>query len=406
MSGRDLLDRRSDFRRGRPSDEPSWTSLLPVAALISAVFAASVIVAPLYPLYQQKYRFSEVLLTLIYASYVVGNVVALLFLGQLSDQLGRKRVSLPGLGLTGMGAVVFMFATGTLSLFVGRLIVGLAVGVLSGTGTAWLAERLSRPRATLVATVANLFGVAIGPVLGGVLAQYGPRPLQLPFVVFLVMLAGVAVAVARTPEPHPTTNHESGELRFRPRLGLPGDHVGAFAAPAVTGFVIFSLGGLYFALIPTVLIRQLHEKNAAVAGAIVAELALVAIAAIAVTKRADPRREMRTGLAVMIPAVAMLVAAQAARSVLILVLATSLAGLGLGVGYFGSLRVVNELAPGEHRGAVASSYFLACFIGNSIPVIGVGVLSTITTALTASVALASTVTALSMGTLIWSRRPR
>ena len=383
-------------------DRSSWTALLPIAAVITAGFTASVIVTPLYPLYQQKFGFSEIVLTLIYAAYVVGNVISLLFLGRLSDQAGRKRVSLPGLGLAAVGAMVFLFAAGTVSLFVGRLVVGLAVGILAGTGTAWLADRADRRRATAVATIANLAGVAFGPLLGGLLAEYGPRPLELPFIVYLVLLAGVAIAVARTQEFREPPVKRFRDLSFRPRIGVPTDRLGAFAAPAITGFVIFSLAGLYFSLIPTMLRHDLHQGNAAVAGVVVAELALVAIAAIAGSRRMKPDRAMRVGLVVLLPAVGLVVAAQAARSLVILVVATAFAGVALGLGYVGSLQVTNELAPDEHRGAVASSYFLCCFVGNSLPVIGVGVLSTLTTPVTATVTLACVVAALSCGTLAWS----
>lgn len=383
---------------------PSWTSLLPVASMISAAFAASVMVTPLYPLYQEKFGFSEIVLTLIYGAYVVGNVVSLLFLGRLSDQAGRKRVSLPALALSAIGVLIFLFAAGTMSLFVGRLVIGLSVGILAGTGTAWLAERTHPRQATVVATIANLCGIVVGPVMAGLLAEYGPRPLQLPFIVYLVLLSAVAVAVARTAESSEGRVERFGDLSFRPCVGVPRDRLGAFAAPAVTGFVIFSLAGLYFALIPTVLSRDLHERNPALSGAVVAELALVAIAAIAATRRADPRRLMRVGLVVVLPGVALVVSAQAARSMPTLVVATAFAGLALGLGYVGSLQVVNGLAPDEHRAAVASSFFLCCFVGNSVPVIGVGVISTLTTPVTASVVLAAVVAGLSLGVLAWSHQ--
>src|SRR5580704_10678349 len=114
-----------DVAAERRSDRSSWMALVPIASVITAAFMASVIVTPLYPLYQEKFGFSEIVLTLIYAAYVVGNVISLLFLGRLSDQAGRKRVSLPGLGLAAVGAMVFLFAASTVSLFVGRLVVGL-----------------------------------------------------------------------------------------------------------------------------------------------------------------------------------------------------------------------------------------------------------------------------------------
>ncbi len=107
-----------------------------VGAIIAVAFMGSVIVTPLYLLYQRKFGFSELMLTLIYAVYVVGNVAALLLFGQISDQVGRKRVTLPALGLAGASALLFFFAEGVAWLFAGRLLIGLAVAILSGTGTA------------------------------------------------------------------------------------------------------------------------------------------------------------------------------------------------------------------------------------------------------------------------------
>lgn len=384
----------------------SWWRLLPIASVITAAFAGSVVVAPLYPLYQEKFGFSEIVLTLIYGAYVIGNVTALLFLGRLSDQIGRKRVCLPALGLAAVAGLVFLTAADTAALYIGRLVIGLTVGILSGTGTAWLTDRTDRSRATVIATIANLTGVAVGPVAGGLLAQYGPRPLELPFVAYLVLVALVAAVVARTAESSPARPPGIRRLSFQPRVGVPADRLDAFVTPAVTGFVIFSLGGLYFALIPSIILHDLHERNVAVAGAVVAELAVVAMVAIGVTRGRAPETAMRSGLALLVPAAGLVVAAQAARSMPILALATAFAGAALGAGYIGSLQVVNQLAPGEHRAAVASSYFFGCFIGNSVPVIGVGVLSTLTTALTASLTLAIIVAVLSLATLAWHRGHR
>src|SRR5262249_2017331 len=131
-----------------------------------------VIVTPLYSLYQRKFGFSEITLTLIFAVYVLGNILALLLFGQASDQLGRKRVGLSALALAAVSAVLFLVADGIAWLFAGRLLFGFAVGILSGTGTAWLAEQFGRerrPQATLAATTANFAGLALGALLGGVL---------------------------------------------------------------------------------------------------------------------------------------------------------------------------------------------------------------------------------------------
>lgn len=67
--------------------------------VIMAAFAGSTLITPLYALYQDAFGFSEVTLTLVYAVYVVGNVIALLIFGRLSDQIGRRRAAIPAVGL-------------------------------------------------------------------------------------------------------------------------------------------------------------------------------------------------------------------------------------------------------------------------------------------------------------------
>lgn len=56
-----------------------------VAAELAAVFLGAILPTPLYPLYREAFGFSGVMLTLIYAVYVLGNLMALLFFGRLSD---------------------------------------------------------------------------------------------------------------------------------------------------------------------------------------------------------------------------------------------------------------------------------------------------------------------------------
>ena len=60
------------------------------AAGIAAMFMGSTLLTPLYALYQREHGFSELTLTLVYSAYVVGNMAALLLLGRLSDQVGRR----------------------------------------------------------------------------------------------------------------------------------------------------------------------------------------------------------------------------------------------------------------------------------------------------------------------------
>jgi MFS family permease len=371
-------------------------ALFIVATELAAMFVGAILPTPLYPLYRQTFGFSGITLTLVYAVYVLGNLVALLFFGRLSDQIGRRITSLSAIGVGIIAAVVFAAATGAPWLFAARALSGFSTGLAAGTATAWIAELYTGSRqgaAARIAAAGNFFGCAAGPLLGGVLAQYAFWPLQLPYCVYLVGLFAVAVATVFAPETvaKPKPLHEAS---LKPRLGVPRSIWLQFVSPAVAGFATFSLIGFYAALIPSLLRDSLHLAAPAVSGAIVCELFGIAAITILSTARLGSRGAMFGALALLVPAVWMLVGAELARSLVTLVVAAALGGVAGGLGYRGSLEVVNRISPADRRSEVVSSYLIALFAGNSVPVIGIGFLAAATTALTAHVTFAVVITAL------------
>ncbi len=360
------------------------------------MFVGAILPTPLYPIYKQHFGFSAVTLTLIYAVYVLGNLVALLFLGRLSDQIGRRVVSLPAIGVAIASAIVFAAAAGTAWLFVGRALSGFSTGLASGTSTAWIAELYSgapRGLAARIAAAANFFGCAVGPLLGGVLAQFALLPLRLSFYVYLAALVVVAVAILFAPETvqKPKT---LGQASLKPRFGVPQNIRVQFIAPAVTGFATFALIGFYSALIPSLLADSLHVVAPAVAGVIVCELFGIAALTILGTGRLDSQPTMLSALAVLLPSVWLLVAAEVIQSLPLLLLAAALGGVSGGLGYRGSLEVINRISPADRRSEVVSSYLIALFAGNSVPVIGIGFLSSMTDTFVAHVVFAAVITVL------------
>ena len=374
----------------------SVLALAIVAIELGAVFVGAILPTPLYPIYKQHFGFSGVTLTLIYAVYVLGNLVALLFLGRLSDQVGRRVVTLPAIGFGIASAVVFAAAASTAWLFAARALSGLSTGLASGTSTAWIAELYSgaqRGLAARIAAAANFFGCAAGPLLGGLLAQFSFLPLQLPFYVYLVGLFAVAVAILFAPETIAKPKL-LGQASLKPRLGVPQNIRLQFVAPAVTGFATFALIGFYSALIPNLLADTLHVAAPSVAGAIVCELFGIAALTILGTGRLDSQPTMLSALAVLLPSVWLLVVAEVFQSLPVLLFAAALSGVSGGLGYRGSLEVINRIAPADRRSEVVSSYLIALFAGNSVPVIGIGLLSAASSALTAHVTFAAVITAL------------
>jgi MFS family permease len=367
-----------------------------VAAELAAIFLGAILPTPLYPLYREAFGFSGVTLTLIYAVYVLGNLMALLFFGRLSDQIGRRNVSLPAIGVAILSAIVFAAASGTPWLFAGRALSGFATGLVSGAATAWVAELYTgskRGGAARIAAAANFFGNAAGPLLSGLLAQLAPLPLRLPFYVYLAVLFAVGAAILVPPETVKTPRAWR-DVELRPRLGVPPNIRLPFISPAVAGFCTFSLIGFYSALIPNVLGDSLHLHAPVVAGVIVCALFGIAAITVLLTGRLGSQATMFGALAVLLPSVWLLVGAEIFRSFPILVIAAAVGGVAGGLGYRGSLEVINHISPADRRSEIVSTYLIALFAGNSLPVIGVGVLSTMTDALVAHITFAAVISAL------------
>jgi MFS family permease len=371
-------------------------ALTAVAAQLGIMFIGAILPTPLYPLYREAFGFSGVTLTLIYATYVLGNLTALLFFGRLADQIGRRPASLPAVAVGIASAVIFAAAQGTGWLFVARGVSGFSTGLASGAATAWIAELYTgsdKSRAARVASAANFLGCAAGPLIGGLFAQFAPAPLRLPYLAFLVLLCGAAGAIML---PRETVMQPKllPDIELHPRIGVPPGIRLEFISPAVTGFATFSLIGFYSALIPSLLGETLHQTAPLVAGAIVCELFLIAAIAILASGAFASQAATLAALLLLPPSVWILVGAEIAHSLTLLVFAAALGGLAGGLGYRGSLEVINRIAPGDRRSEVVSSYMIAIFAGNSVPVIGIGFLSAATTAPTAHVTFAAVLTGL------------
>jgi MFS family permease len=82
-----------------------------------------------------------------------------------------------------------------------------------------------------------------------------------------------------------------------------------------------------------------------------------------------------TGLGLMLATLGLIVAALAQAAMALFLAATAAGGVAAGAIFLGSLATANRLAPPERRGQVVSSFFVACYAGLIIPVVGVGVLS-------------------------------
>ena len=120
----------------------SW---FPVAGSMVAVAWGGNEFTPLLVMYREESHFSQVTVNGLLAAYVLGIVPALLISGPLSDYIGRRPTMLPAAPLSLLGSFLLSIAPNEpLVIAVGRIMCGLALGIVMAVGSTWVAELITR----------------------------------------------------------------------------------------------------------------------------------------------------------------------------------------------------------------------------------------------------------------------
>jgi MFS family permease len=358
------------------------TGFWAIAYAFLIVMAYNAVPAPLYGIYQQRDGFSSFTITVIFAAYAVGVVISLFTVGHLSDWHGRRRLFAPALVLCMISAAVFLLWRDLPGLILARVLGGIAVGAVTATATAWLAElhAAARPdasakRAQVVSTAANLGGIGFGPLVAGALAEWVRAPLTVPYVVALVALAVALIAVVLSPE---TRERPQPRPRYRSqRVSVPRDAIARYFACGIGAAISFAVFGLFTSLAPTVLAGTLHYPSYALAGATAfAVFAAAVVAQMAIAGR-PTSSATAGGIATMVLGMVVLVVAVflPSPSLALFEIGGVITGAGAGALFKGVITSVAEIAPTESRAEALAGMFLAGYIGLSIPVLGLGVMT-------------------------------
>lgn len=348
-----------------------------IAAAFTVSLAFSTLPTPLYGLYQQRDGFPTWVITVIFAAYAVGVVASLYLVGHVSDWLGRRRVIVGATLVEALSALVFLALPDVPGLIIARLIGGAGIGALVATATAHLSELrlVAKPSADpaasgLISSVVNMAGLAIGPLVGGVLVQYVAEPLTVPHLIFLGLLIISAIAVSLVPET--VVRHEERPAYRPQRISLPRAARSQFFGAATAAFAAFAITGLFTALAPTLLTLSFHEPSKLLGGA--ATFTTLAAAAIAqiVFARVDTRPQLKLGVLFMAAGLVVLPVAVLTASLSLFFIGGMTAGVGIGLGFRAAVATAASLAEPAFRGEVLAALFLGAYAGLVIPVLAIG----------------------------------
>jgi predicted MFS family arabinose efflux permease len=351
------------------------TGFWPVAFAFTVAMAFSTVPAPLYPLY----GYSTFTVTVVFAAYAVGVVASLVLAGHVSDQVGRRRILIPALGLELVAAVLFLSGTSLPVLIAARLITGLGVGMITATATAYLLELngSSGARFEVVSTAANIGGLGLGTLVAGLLASFVDAPLRTPYIIFVFLLLAAIAAVALAPE----TVRPNVAYRYRPQRVTTGRGP-AYLAAATGAFAAFSVFGFFTSVAPGFVAGTLHQPSRALAGLIVFAVFGGSAAAQTLTTGLTARRRTTLGLTAQAVGTITLVTGMHQASLTVFLIGGILAAAGAGVLFKASIGTVAALAAGKERGAALAGIFLIAYVALAVSALAIGIAARTTPVIT------------------------
>ncbi|MGR6917735.1 MFS transporter [[Actinomadura] parvosata] len=345
------------------------------AGVIGLCLAASATPSPLYKLYAAAWAIPTSTLSLIYATYCLGVLAALLLFGRISDSWGRRPAILTGLAGLLVSLGMFLAASGAGWLFVARGLQGVATGVaISAAGAALIDLRPAT--AGVLNTLASGLGMGGGGLLGAVLVEYAPAPLLTPFAVLGVVTLLLLAGVWRRPE---TLGTRAGFRMAAP--GVPRDILGSFVLSGLGVTSSWSIVGLYLALVPALAPALMGSAGNLPGGLAIFVMGTAAALAPTLARRlpgpAGGRglpvlAQLSTGMLVLAAGVALLALSVSAGSATGFILSSVVIGLGGGLGLGGSLGLLGAAAPPEHRARVMSAFYVVAYAAISLPAIAAG----------------------------------
>ncbi|HEV7807036.1 MAG TPA: MFS transporter, partial [Solirubrobacteraceae bacterium] len=355
---------------------PSRIGFVGAAFSLVAIFAASASPIPLYELYHRADRLSHGDLALTAVAYFVAVMAALVVLGRLSNHLGRRPVALAALAVTAAGTLVLTEVHSVAPLIAGRVLQGIGCGLASSAVAAFIVDSApSAPSwlASAVTTGSPMVGLTLGALGSGALAEYGPAPRTLVYLVAAGVLLACAVLIVAARE---TVARQAGAVAgLRPQVRVPAAARGLLSAASATFVATWALGGFYQAFGPSVAADQLGTTSALIAAVIFASLMAPSAIGAPLAGRTTPARAQRIGMVVFFGAVVAILFSLHAGAVVPFIIASAAAGAAQGTTFAGSMRALLAHATAAERAGVLSAIYLISYAGAAIPSLIAGQLS-------------------------------
>ncbi len=349
---------------------PNAALVLHTANLMSFMAAASA-PAPLYQIYQRLWHFSPVILTLIFATYALFLLLALLIAGSISDYIGRKPVILLAIFLQMTSMMFFLFSNDINMLFFARAIQGIATALaVSSIGAALL--DLNKHKGPIINSICPMLGMTVGSILVCLVLQYSNAPLHLIFEILIVIYLIEFILTIFSPE---TAIKRSGALAsLKLKMAVPPAAKFALISISPVNIALWMLSGIFLSLMPSLFVQAFQIHSAWLNGLSFSAITLSGAIGIILLRKSASVFILKFGTIHLILGTIILILGINLVNIYLLFIGSIIAGLGFGTSFMGAIRTVMPLAKPEERAGLMAAFYVESYLAFSVPAIIAGLL--------------------------------
>jgi MFS family permease len=149
-----------------------------------------------------------------------------------------------------------------------------------------------------------------------------------------------------------------------------------FTIAATESFIGWATFAIFIALVPAFLARAMNLHSLLVGAFVITIVQIGSVSASLAAQQLPPRTAIVGAMLALGAGMWLLLIAISLHAELLVAIAALIVGAGGGVSYLTGLGMIGAIAPPEHRGETMSAYLVACYLGFSVPALGIGIGST------------------------------
>jgi len=340
------------------------------AVAFMSLYLGAGALTPLLVTYQQNFGFAPDMLTVAFAVYAVGFLLATLTLGSLSDHVGRRPVLIAGLIVQLLSNILFLIGTDVGWVIAGRVVQGIASGAATSAFTAAIVEYApdgKKRLGTILASISLTGGLAMGSLLAGLAIQLTPAANTIIFIalIALTVLGGITVLASGE-----TAARSPGAARsLIPRIAVPAAARREFYAAAPVVAAAWMLAGLSGGLAPNMVRSVFHLDSAFLGGFAGFVAPAVATVVGLLFARVPSDRAMSIGIHASILGAVGIIGGVFAGSLALMIVGQAIAGIGFGAAFTAALQLLIPLVAAHERAGIVAAVYVVAYTAFGLPIV-------------------------------------